>query len=168
MFKESIFFGSIFGESTFLDYTFFEKLFWKLIEMSLMASFCVAVICVIRLFLKKAPKIYSYLLWSIVALRLICPFGVESSFSLFNLPGVQKAFDVVFPDEMKSADGNTDDENISELSTPNGNGLDLLIIVRKFLNMPLTIQPLPIWQYLYRIPLIPKGQSLRILLLNLL
>lgn len=69
-----------------------ENLFLKLVEMSLVASCCVAGICLIRLFLKKAPKIYSYLLWSIVAIRLICPIGPESKISLFNLPHLQNMF----------------------------------------------------------------------------
>lgn len=60
------------------------NIFYKLYSMSLTASLCVLMICIIRQFIKKAPKIYSYLLWSIVAFRLICPFSLESSISLFN------------------------------------------------------------------------------------
>lgn len=77
-----------------------ENLFSKLVEMSLIASCCIAGICIIRLFLKRTPKIYSYLLWSIVAVRLICPFGVESNISLFNLPHLQD----MFSDEQNVAD----------------------------------------------------------------
>lgn len=47
-----------------------ENIFYKLYDMSVTASICVLIICIIRQFLKKAPKIYSYLLWSIVAFRL--------------------------------------------------------------------------------------------------
>lgn len=61
-----------------------ENIFYKLCDMSLTASLCVLVICVIRQFIKKVPKIYSYLLWGIVAFRLICPFSFESGISLFN------------------------------------------------------------------------------------
>ena len=59
---------------------FFEKLF----EMSLTASCVIAVVLVIRLLLRKAPKKYSYLLWSAAAFRLVCPVTFRSVFSLFQ------------------------------------------------------------------------------------
>lgn len=57
----------------------------KLINMSLTAS--VAIVCVIllRMLLKKAPKVISYAMWGVVLFRLLCPVSVESNFSFFNL-----------------------------------------------------------------------------------
>lgn len=52
--------------------------------MSITASYCVLLICIARFFLRRAPKLFSYLLWSIVALRLVCPISVESSFSMVD------------------------------------------------------------------------------------
>ncbi|MFA5021366.1 MAG: M56 family metallopeptidase [Patescibacteria group bacterium] len=50
--------------------------------MSIVASYVIAGVILIRLFIKKAPKIFSYALWSIVAFRLLCPFSFESAISL--------------------------------------------------------------------------------------
>lgn len=60
------------------------NLFLKLLGMSLTASYCVLFIYVIRLFLRRSPKIFSYLLWSVVAVRLLCPITFESNFSLMT------------------------------------------------------------------------------------
>ncbi|MCM1535416.1 MAG: hypothetical protein NC126_05800 [Clostridium sp.] len=60
--------------------------FLKILSMSLTASYCIILICLARLFLRKCPKIFSYLLWGIVAIRLICPVGIESSFSFISRP----------------------------------------------------------------------------------
>ncbi len=57
----------------------------KLLNMSMTAS--VAIICVLllRLLLKKAPKVISYALWAVVLFRLLCPVSISSGFSLFGL-----------------------------------------------------------------------------------
>ncbi|MCQ2432820.1 MAG: M56 family metallopeptidase [Clostridia bacterium] len=50
--------------------------------MSFTASILVLFILVLRQLMKKAPKWVSVLLWGFAAIRLICPFGIESSLSL--------------------------------------------------------------------------------------
>ena len=50
--------------------------------MSISASWIVLAVLLLRLLLKKAPKWITVLLWSIVAVRLICPFSIESAMSL--------------------------------------------------------------------------------------
>ena len=50
--------------------------------MSISASWLVLAVLLLRLVLKKAPKWVSVLLWGFVAVRLICPFTVESMLSL--------------------------------------------------------------------------------------
>ena len=59
-----------------------DALFLQVLNMSLTAGYAVLFVLVARLFLKKAPKIFSYALWSVVLFRLICPFSFESLFSL--------------------------------------------------------------------------------------
>jgi len=59
-----------------------SELFLKIIDMSISASWLVLAVWVLRLVLKKAPKWVSVMLWGVVAVRLICPFTVESSVSL--------------------------------------------------------------------------------------
>ena len=56
--------------------------FLTLLHMSLAASALVVVVVVQRLLLKRAPKAIHCALWAMVALRLLLPFSVESSFSL--------------------------------------------------------------------------------------
>jgi len=56
--------------------------FMTLLEMSLSASVVALAVMLLRIPFKKAPKIFSYALWSVVLFRLIFPFGVESRFSL--------------------------------------------------------------------------------------
>ena len=58
------------------------EIFLYIVNMSITATILAVVVLLLRLLLKKAPKWISVLLWGLVALRLICPFAVESSFSL--------------------------------------------------------------------------------------
>ena len=67
-----------------------ETLFIKILNMSITASYVIAAVMIVRLLLQKAPKKYSYLLWSAVAFRLCCPLSFQSVFSLFNM----KPFDM--------------------------------------------------------------------------
>lgn len=55
-----------------------DALFVKILEMSLTGSIVIAVVLLARLLLKRAPKIYSYLLWSVVLFRLLCPFSISA------------------------------------------------------------------------------------------
>lgn len=57
-------------------------LFLKIVNMSILASWLVLVVMILRLILKKTPRWISVLLWGLVAVRLICPFSVESGWSL--------------------------------------------------------------------------------------
>lgn len=59
-----------------------SALFLKLINMSISASWVILALMILRLALKKSPKWVPVLLWGIVAIRLICPFTMESAVSL--------------------------------------------------------------------------------------
>jgi len=59
-----------------------NELFLKIVNMSISASWLVLAVLLIRLVLKKSPKWVNVLLWGIVAVRLLCPFSVESIFSM--------------------------------------------------------------------------------------
>lgn len=52
---------------------------WKL---SLVGGYCVLLVLLARLLLKKAPKWCSYLLWGIVFVRLCCPVLPQTGISL--------------------------------------------------------------------------------------
>lgn len=59
-----------------------ERIFLQLLNMSFTASIVIAFVLVARIILHKAPKVFSYMLWSVVLFRLISPFSFESIFSL--------------------------------------------------------------------------------------
>ena len=61
-----------------------EKVFIEVLNMGLTASVMIAGVFLVRLLLKKAPKIYSYILWSIVLFRLLCPVSFETEVSLLG------------------------------------------------------------------------------------
>jgi beta-lactamase regulating signal transducer with metallopeptidase domain len=57
-------------------------LFSSVLNMSITASYVILFVIIIRLMLKKAPKVISYALWSVAAFRLLIPFSFKSVFSL--------------------------------------------------------------------------------------
>lgn len=59
-----------------------SEAFLKVVNMSISAGWLVLAVLALRLILKKAPKWVNVLLWGIVAIRLICPFSIESALSL--------------------------------------------------------------------------------------
>ena len=59
-----------------------EALFIKLLNMSITASYIILAVIVLRFLLKKAPKKINCILWTLVAIRLVCPFSFESVLSL--------------------------------------------------------------------------------------
>ena len=64
-----------------------NEIFLKAINMSISAGWLVLAVLILRLLLKKAPKWTNVLLWGIVAVRLLCPFSIESALSL--IPSAQ-------------------------------------------------------------------------------
>lgn len=62
-------------------------IFLKLLNMSITAGWLILAVLCIRLIFRKMPKWVNCLLWGVTAIRLICPFSVESPFSI--LPGTE-------------------------------------------------------------------------------
>ncbi|MCM1468647.1 MAG: M56 family metallopeptidase, partial [Alistipes sp.] len=60
-------------------------LFLKVLNMSITASVVILFVLAARFFLRRLPKIFSYLLWGIVVFRLVCPFSFTVPFSLLEL-----------------------------------------------------------------------------------
>ena len=63
------------------------EVFLKLLNMSLTAGVLILAVISFRFVFCKTPKWVHCLLWSVVAIRLICPFSIESAFGL--LPGTE-------------------------------------------------------------------------------
>lgn len=59
-----------------------EGIFVKLLNMSISASVLILIAVLLRGVLRRSPKWIHCLLWGLVAVRLVCPFSIESRFSL--------------------------------------------------------------------------------------
>ena len=55
-----------------------ENVFIKILNMSITAAWVALAVMLLRLIFKKAPKRITAAIWALVAIRLICPFGIES------------------------------------------------------------------------------------------
>ncbi len=60
------------------------NLFLPVLKMSAVGSIVILAVILVRFLLRGAPKIYSYILWSVAAFRLLCPVAFASSISIFN------------------------------------------------------------------------------------
>ena len=60
-------------------------IFSRVLTMSLTGGIVIVLVLVMRLFLARLPKIFSYLLWGVVLLRLLCPVSFSSGLSVFQV-----------------------------------------------------------------------------------
>ena len=69
------------------------NLFSQVLNMSMTGSVVILLVMLSRLILKRAPKIFSYALWSVVLFRLLCPVAFTAPVSVLNAlePEVQEA-----------------------------------------------------------------------------
>ena len=63
------------------------NIFNTIIEMNIKAAIVILLILMVRLFLKNAPKKFSYMLWAVAAFRLCVPYSFKTIFSVFNFGG---------------------------------------------------------------------------------
>ena len=73
-----------------------SAIFLTVVNMSISAGWVALAVLMLRLLLKKAPKWIAVLLWGVVAVRLVCPFTVESVLSL--LPSNQTVDTTIMTD----------------------------------------------------------------------
>lgn len=62
-----------------------EGSFVQILNMSITAGIMVLAVLLLRLLLKKMPKIYSYVLWLVVLFRLLCPVSFGTEYSLMGM-----------------------------------------------------------------------------------
>ncbi|SNS25919.1 Signal transducer regulating beta-lactamase production, contains metallopeptidase domain [Anaerovirgula multivorans] len=70
-------------------------LFIEILNMSFSASCVALIVMLIRLALRKAPKIYSYALWVVVFFRLVCPFTLQLPVSAVPVQPQTIPYDIV-------------------------------------------------------------------------
>lgn len=59
-----------------------DRFFMQTLDMTARGSVVIGAVILIRLLLRKTPKIYSYLLWSVVLFRLLCPVSFQAPVSM--------------------------------------------------------------------------------------
>jgi len=57
-----------------------ERVFLEILEMSIAGSVCIVFVLALRMLLRKKPRSFSYVLWAVVFLRLLCPFALQSRY----------------------------------------------------------------------------------------
>ena len=62
-----------------------ESLFINVLNMSLTAGFVILAVIGVRLLLRRLPRIFSYVLWSAVLFRLLCPVSFSGALSLASI-----------------------------------------------------------------------------------
>ncbi|MBP3684715.1 MAG: hypothetical protein J6J12_07115 [Oscillospiraceae bacterium] len=59
--------------------------FSQILNMSMTASLVIGLVLLVRLLLRRAPKIYSYALWAVVLFRLLCPVSISGPVSVLEV-----------------------------------------------------------------------------------
>ena len=95
--------------------------FYKILQMSISASWLILAIVVLRIFLKKVPRKIICFLWALVAIRLVCPFAIESRFSL--IPDTQGIF-ADYENQLENAGTDNVNAGLPDMSGSVGGALD--------------------------------------------
>ncbi len=103
-------------------------LFFKVLEMSFMGSVVILITILARFLLRKRSKNFIMILWVVVALRLVVPFGIESAFSIFNylpvpaqtVPVAEQVSEAVLPDNYVVPEATFNAAEIVDMETKGG------------------------------------------------
>ena len=60
-------------------------IFSQILNMSMTGSVVILLVILVRLILKRSPKIFSYALWSVVLFRLLCPVAFTAPISILDM-----------------------------------------------------------------------------------
>ncbi|WP_165835576.1 M56 family metallopeptidase [Ruminiclostridium sufflavum] len=91
--------------------------------MSLTASSIIFFVLLARLLFKRAPKVFSYAMWSVVFFRLLCPISFESMFSLLPINASPISTNTVYSEKPQISTGITSiDNEINYLLPVTANG----------------------------------------------
>ena len=59
-------------------------IFTEVLNMSMTGSVVILIVMLVRIILKRSPKIFSYALWAVVLFRLLCPVAFTAPMSVLN------------------------------------------------------------------------------------
>lgn len=111
--------------------------FLKILNMSLTAGWLILAVMLIRLLFKRMPKSMRCLLWALVAVRLLCPFSIESVLSL--VPSTETIAPKILYDRRPEIDSGI--EVVDEVINP--------VFSESFAAGPATsVNPLQVWTFI--------------------
>lgn len=70
-----------------------EPIFLKILEMSITGSACILSVLALRMFLRRKPRSFSYVLWAVVFLRLLCPFALQSRYFGLDVGNMERTLE---------------------------------------------------------------------------
>lgn len=125
----------------------FKDLFVDILNMSYMGTVVILIVLLARILLKKSPKKYIYLLWSIPLIRLLIPFTFQSVMSLFPTKVNPISIEIGQSTEVVSdtvSEGMVQPKTgpIGTQTSPFESFLDLLVIVWLFVMVILLVKGL--------------------------
>ena len=82
-----------------------ETLFLKILNMNITACYVILFVIVVRLLIKRAPGIFSYILWAVVFFRLMFPFSFESIYSLVPVNAQPVPENIIYADNPQIQSG---------------------------------------------------------------
>ena len=82
-----------------------DKIMIQLLNMSFAGGCTVLLVLLLRIFLRRLPKGYSYGLWLIVLFRFLCPVSIPSPFSLFPVNPEPVSQEIVYWQEPRIETG---------------------------------------------------------------
>lgn len=97
--------------------------FVEVLNMSLTASLVIIAVLIIRIILRKMPKIFSYVLWVVVLFRLLCPVSFSANFSMLgflHIPSEEKGKieyikeDIIFQVQSDQRSDEANDKDVIE------------------------------------------------------
>ncbi len=70
-----------------------ERVFLEILEMGIRGSVCILFVLALRMLLRRKPRSFSYVLWAVVFLRLLCPFALQSRYFGLALGNMEQALE---------------------------------------------------------------------------
>ncbi|MDD2401915.1 MAG: M56 family metallopeptidase [Clostridia bacterium] len=95
-----------------------NQLFLQILNMSITAIYVILFVMVVRLCLKKLPKIFSYALWGVVLFRLVVPFSFESIFSLIPVTTQTVSHNIMYSQTVQIQSGINVVDHVLKNSSP--------------------------------------------------
>lgn len=87
-----------------------DQVFVQIIKMTWIAGIVILAVLPVRLLLKKAPSVFSYVLWILVLFRLLCPVSIRSSVSI--MPDISS--ETLFGTGIENASAQSEQQMIPE------------------------------------------------------